>query len=375
MIASTRKLWTPVTIVVALSLHCGGSEPENDGFGVGPETTSMTTSASDTDPSDDTGGQGSEETGTSADPDTGGPTTGGETGDPPEDGPHALGTIVLGETHAAGTGDALAVLSASFIPDAEATAQSCAMEVGGCQVALPADCMPTVCATDQVCAYDDNCMPTCQPLCNASCAADEVCYFPVPGVAACRDAETFDAGRLDLLGTLEPITLFPPYVLPAGVEGPLAQPDRELTAMGSGATQAGFGMFEATTTSMDSVFSTIDELLPAEAFGVADLPISWTPGVDAMTITVTVTGTLGGTGTVTCEADDTMGTFAIPRAAIDAAVPEDTPNTLSFSLQRAHTETTMGIATVGSLQEQTVQPTGWIDFSYVSIETGSVTNL
>jgi len=358
-----------------LSLACNSGSNTDDGFGVGPGTSSMTATGG-SEAGDDTGGsEGSGDTGVDTDSPTTGPTTAGETGDPPEDGPHALGTIVLGETHPVGTADALAVMSATFIPDAETAAQSCAMDVGGCQVSLPVDCTPTVCAADQVCAYDDNCMPTCQTVCNASCAADEVCYFPFPGTPACRKVEAFDAGRLDFFGTNDPITLFPPYTLPAGVEGPLAQPDREITVTASGATQAGFAMFEATTTSIDSVFSTIDEILPTDAFGVGDLMIAWAPGADEMRISITVTGTLGGTGVVTCEADDTTGTFAVPRAAIDAAVPKDTPNSMSLSLQRTHTETMTGISTVGSLLQETVQPTGWVDFSYVSIETGSLVNM
>src|SRR5688500_946121 len=163
---------------------------------------------------------------------------------------HALGTIVLAETHAVGTSDALAVLNATFIPDASITPQSCGMDIDGCTVTVPLDCMPTVCTADQVCAWDDNCMPTCQAACNLACAADEVCYFPFPDAPACRKVEAFDAGRLDFTGTLEPIELYPPYALPPDIPGPLALPEHEITVTGSGATQAGFAAFEAVTTSM-----------------------------------------------------------------------------------------------------------------------------
>src|SRR5687768_15428211 len=44
---------------------------------------------------------------------------------------HALGTIVLGETHPVGTGDALAVLNATFVPDASITPQSCGTDIDG----------------------------------------------------------------------------------------------------------------------------------------------------------------------------------------------------------------------------------------------------
>jgi hypothetical protein len=289
---------------------------------------------------------------------------------------HALGTIVLGETHPVATpSEAFVVLNATFIPDASITSQSCGADIDGCTVTVPLDCMPTVCTADQVCAWDDNCMPTCQAACNLACAADEVCYFPFPDAPACRKVEAFDAGRLDFLGTLEPIELYPPYALPPDIPGPVALPDREITVSSSGATQAGFAPFEAATTSMDSVFSTIDDILPAEAFGTADLTIDWIPGQDDMTIAITVTGSLGTSGTVTCEADDAMGTFDVPRAALDAAIPGDTPSSYSLSLQRSHTETTMDLETRGALLDHMVQPVGWIDFVYTSIETGTITNL
>src|SRR5688572_3661503 len=102
-----------------------------------------------------------EEDGTENPPETSGTTTDGDTDEPMPGTEHALGTIVLGETHPVGTGDALAILSAAFVPDASIAPQSCAMDVDGCMVSPPLDCAPTVCGADQVCAYDDNCVPTC----------------------------------------------------------------------------------------------------------------------------------------------------------------------------------------------------------------------
>jgi hypothetical protein len=360
-------------VVVALAIiACQEDGPGNQTFGVDPPSTGATDSQTGG-PDDGTDTDSMQATGDGTG--TTGATSGGSTGDMPPDGEHALGTILLGETHPVGTGDALAILSASFVPDASVAPQSCAMDVDGCMVTIPLDCAPSICTAEQICAFDDNCMPTCQTACNLACAADEVCYFPFPDAPACRKVEPFDAGRLDIVGTLSPITLYPPYSIPAGVEGPLAQPDREITAMASGATQAGFAAFEATTTSMDSVFSTIDEILPTEAFGAGDLPIEWLAGADEMTITVTVTGMLGFAGTVVCEADDTTGAFSVPRAALTAAIPDDTATTYAISLQRSRTETTMGLETVGTLLDHTVQPVGWVDFTYTSIETGSIINM
>jgi hypothetical protein len=369
---STSRAATLVVSLAIVACETGGGGDES--FGAeGPFTTgTMATTGggpgndADTDEMEEGSGEPTEGSGT---------TSGGDTDEPMPGEDQALGTIVIGETHPVGTGDALAILSASFVPDASVTPQSCAMEVDGCQVSPPLDCAPTVCGADQVCAYDENCTPTCQIACTLACAADEVCYFPFPDTPACRKVETFDAGRLDFVGTLSPITLYPPYTIPAGVPGPLSLPDRELTVTASGATQAGFAGFEAKTTSMESVFSTIDTILPAEAFGAGDLQLDWIAGADEMTVTVTVTGMLGLSGTVTCEADDAAGTFAVPRTALTAAIPADTPTSFSLALQRRHTETTMGIETVGTLLDHMVPPTGFIDFTYTSIETGTLTNM
>lgn len=361
-----------------VAMACGGGGGSNeDTFGfdsmmaTGPGPTG--TGGPDTGDDDGDGSSGSGESGGSGPGDDAG--TDDDTGGPQPTGEHALGTIVIGETHpvdmpSAATG----ILSASFIPDAAAASQACGMDVGGCTVNAPPMC-PAACLVGETCVYDDSCNPICQPACDASCAADEVCYFPFPGTPACRKLETFDAGRLDFFGTTVPITLYPPYQLPAPPDGPVTQPDKMLTVMATGATAAGFAPFTAEMTTSASVFSTIDEILPAEAFGVGDLNLDWVPGSDAMTISLTVTGTLGTTGTVTCDADDSLGTFAVPRMAINTAIGTDTANTIAVSLQRSHVETTMGLETQGALLEATVQPEGWVDFTFVSIETGTLTNL
>ncbi len=369
---STSRAATLVVSLAVAGCEAGGGGDES--FGAEGSFTTGTMATTGGGPGDDADTD-EMEAGTDDPAESSGSTSAADTDAPMPDGDEALGTIVIGETHPVGTGDALAILSASFVPDPSAVPQSCAMEIGGCQVSPPLDCAPTVCGVEQVCAYDQNCMPTCQVACTLACAADEVCYFPFPDTPACRKVETFDAGRLDIVGTLQPITLYPPYTIPAGVPGPLSLPDRELTVTGSGATQAGFAAFEAKTTSMDSVFSTIDEILPAEAFGAGDLPVEWIAGQDEMTITVTVTGMLGLSGTVTCEADDAAGTFTVPRAALTAAIPADTPTSFSLALQRRHTETTTGLDTVGTLLDHDVPSKGRIDFTYTSIETGTIINM
>jgi hypothetical protein len=374
---SRSRAWLAI-LAGPLALACGGdtgSDDDSFGFdamGTGPAATET----AGMDDADDDDGDGSTGTGGSGDSGSDdGVDTGDETGDMPPTGDHALGTIVIGETHPVDMPSAaMGILSASFVPDAAAAVQACGMDVGGCTVNVPPTC-PAACLVGETCVYDDACSPICQVPCDAVCAADEVCYFPFPGTAACRKIETFDAGRLDFFGTTVPITLYPPYQLPTPPDGPITQPDKDLTVMATGATNAGFAPFTAAVTTSASVFSTIDEILPAEAFGVGDLGIDWVPGADEMTISLTVTSTLGTTGTVTCEADDTLGTFAVPRMALNAAIEGETANTISVSLQRTHVETTMGLATQGALLEAMVQPEGWVDFTFVSIETGTLTNL
>lgn len=372
------RSWAWLAILAGpLTLACGGgsgSEDDTFGFdamGTGPGPTS--TGAADTEGDDGDGSTGTGGSGESgADDDVG--ESGDETGPSPT-GEHALGTIVIGETHPVDMPSAaIGMLSASFIPDATVAAQACGMDVGGCTVNLPPMC-PAACLVGETCVYDDACNPICQVPCDAACAADEVCYFPFPGTPACRKVETFDAGRLDFFGTTVPINLYPPYQLPSPPDGPITQPDKELTVMATGATNAGFAPFEAKVTTSESVFSTLDEILPTEAFGVGDLGIDWVPGADEMTISLTVTGTLGMSGTVTCDADDSLGTFDVPRMAINAAIEGDTASTIAVSLQRSHVETTMGLATQGALLEAMVQPEGWVDFTFVSIETGTLINM
>jgi hypothetical protein len=293
--------------------------------------------------------------------------TGGDatTGDPMGDA--AVGTINLGESHPAVVGDTLAVLNASFIPNSTTTAMDCRMDVDGCLVSVPPMCA-NACVVPAVCSFNDQCMPECIEPCALMCAEGQECYYPLPGVQSCRDIETFDAGRLDFFSTTQPISLFPPYQLPPDTVGALVAPDKEVTVMATGSAGAGFGPFEAAVTTSESIFTNLDEILPADAFGTGPLNITWMPGVDEVTVNIVVTGaTL--TGSVSCEADDTMGMFAVPRTAIDAAIPMETPTQLDVSVQRTHSETTTGVDTVGTLLNDELLPMGRIDFNYLSIET------
>jgi hypothetical protein len=174
---SRSRAWLAI-LAGPLALACGGdtgSDDDSFGFdamGTGPAATET----AGMDDADDDDGDGSTGTGGSGDSGSDdGVDTGDETGDMPPTGEHALGTIVIGETHPVDMPSAaMGILSASFVPDAAAAVQACGMDVGGCTVNVPPTC-PAACLVGETCVYDDACSPICQVPCDAVCAADEVC--------------------------------------------------------------------------------------------------------------------------------------------------------------------------------------------------------
>jgi hypothetical protein len=358
----------------ALIGGCNEPAPGDTGFDFNPTGTGTDTDATTNQPTSGEASSGGMDTDNPSGTDSAGST--GDTTD--TDGPSptddiAKGTIRLGEMHPATVGDTNAILNATFIPNVATQPQDCSMDVMGCNVVVPPTCQ-VACVAPAVCTYNDMCMPECIEPCSLVCAEGEECYYPFPGAQACRAIETFDAGRLDFLGTNQPITLFPPYQLDPTTVGALASPDDTITVMATGAAAAGFGPFEAMVTTSESIFSNIDMILPTEAFGTGPMTVTWMAGVDDISISLTVTGAVS-TGTVVCEADDTTGMLAIPRAAIDAAIPMDTAASMAIQVQRTHTETTQGLETVGQLLNDEVQSEGVVDFQYVSIETFNLVNM
>lgn len=360
-----RSLRVPGVVSLWLLFGVGlvGCKDEIDGLdgnGFGEEA--------DTDPAM-TGGSGVDDPG-------GGATDGGGDSDPvepdEEDVPHARGTIVLGESHVLGSGSSTPVVSAGFVPDFDAVAPACTQSVGGCEISQIPDCGDQ-CGVDEVCTFSDSCQPTCQPICDLACGADEVCYFPIPGSPACKAIESFDAGALTFSGTTVPITLFPPYQFAGDLTGAPFVPGAELSVHASGATDAGFEPFEVSFSATDLLQTELDSLNPDEAYGTGPLPIRWTPGSDDITLSVTVTGSLGSYGTVTCPGDDAAGLLEVPRAAIETAIdPDDTVSGLHVSVQRTRRTLHKGLTTTGKLLEQTVQPEGWVELVSSSVESATL---
>ncbi len=303
-----------------------------------------------------------------------GDATGDPTGDPtgePMDGPHALGTIVLGESHPAAGGQTTPFVSASFIPDADGIggAAACTESVAGCQLALVPDCKDS-CDASEYCGFDAGCKPTCQKICDAPCAMGEVCYFPAPDTTGCKKLESFDAGALTFIDTPIPITLFPPYAFMSDANASPFAPGSKATLKASGASDAGFEKFERDFTGTDFMQTSpkLDAIGFSDVFGDGPLPVKWTPGTGQVTITASVTSSDFTFGTITCKADDAKGSFDVPREALKAAIDGADIANLTLSVQRQRTDWYKDLTTKGELTGVTVQPVGFLQIITSSTE-------
>ena len=287
---------------------------------------------------------------------------------PDSNAPHALGSIVLGESHSSGGGSATPFLSAAFVPDAKLI-KKCTTDMAGCKVSKAPKC-GTGCSIDEVCKFDDNCQASCTKICDARCASDEECYFPSPDSPSCRKRETFDAGSIAFAGTTTTLTLFPPYQYSAMGSGAPYLERSELTVRASGATNAGYDKFEKkfTATTYLRTEPALNKLTKADVFGQANLPIKWIAGQDKIVITATGAG-----GTAVCEAKDELGSFDVPREVINFVVGDSTTSGqfVAMSVSRERKEVYQDLATKGTLLTQTVQPEAWLELTTDSSEAAS----
>ncbi|HEY1697220.1 MAG TPA: hypothetical protein VGG39_33900 [Polyangiaceae bacterium] len=323
-----------VVFVAALSGGCSGA---NDSAGKG-------------------GGNGSSSGGSSS-------SGGGDSGPP-----HAVGTILLAETHAPTGGSSTPELLASFLPDSTAIASTCATQVGGCTFVTTPACGASGCGAGEECTWDASCNPTCKAACTLPCQSGQECYFAAPSSPACRTIETFDAGALAFAGTTSPITLFPPYQYEAAAGGAPFLPGGSIEVKASGATGAGFNQFDEkfTATSLLQTTPPLDSIAATTVFGTGPIPVGWAPGSD--TITVTVTGVAG---TATCTATDSTGSFQIPRSVVSAAMGAGGTSQLQIGVTRERDDWDKGASTHGSLAAETVQSVGWVEVSTASSESAS----
>jgi hypothetical protein len=283
--------------------------------------------------------------------------------------PHALGAILVGESHAPGSVTSTPTVTAAFLPDASMVPQTCSTQVAGCTLTTTPVCGAMGCGSGATCTFDASCQPTCQPACTLACGAGQQCYFASPNQPACRTTETFDAGALVFVGTTTPITLFPPYTYQGTAGIPPFTPATQIQVQASGASGAGFDAFMATTnaTSLMKTNPPINQLPSATVFGLGALPIGWIPGSDTVTVSVAGAG-----GVVTCAAEDSSGQFQIPRAAIQAAQGAMGGSALSIAVTREHDDWNKSASTHGTLSTATVQPVGWVEISTVSSEAATI---
>jgi len=297
----------------------------------------------------------------------------------PETVPHSLGTIILGETRAATTGDSKPIISASFWPDSK-LAKKCTKAVGQCEVTQIPKCVTgTVagCATSEVCTFDDSCQAKCVKTCTKACAASEECVFsptapPEALGMACSKKDRFDAGVISFAGATTSLTLFPPYsITPDGNGAPfMAQVDIRVQA--TGGTKAGFEKFDEKfkSTTFLQTDPPLNDLSRTAVFGSGPVTVGWVKGEDKVVVSVT-----GVAGTARCAAEDAKGTYEIPRAVLSDVVGTETPGTtpsLSLAVTRERREVKKGKKAFGSLSGgRSVIPNAWVEFVTSSTESHS----
>jgi hypothetical protein len=290
--------------------------------------------------------------------------------------PHALGSVVLGETHSSVDGLSSPVVSVSFIPDAK-LAKACTRKVGTCEVTQVPKCTTGAvagCGAGETCAFDDSCQPKCVKACTKACGSGEECFFGTGSSESgmeCRKVTSFDAGAIAFDGTTDSLTMFPPYAVRPDGSGAPFLPGSEVRVIATGAKEAGFEKFDEKfkTTSLLETTPPLRKLNRAAVFGSGSIPISWAKGEDSVIVTVSGAG-----GVATCAADDKSGKFDLPREVVNAAIGDGTTATgaLSISVTRERVEMRKDKKTVGSLPGQTVQPVGWLKLSTRSTETYSL---
>jgi hypothetical protein len=293
--------------------------------------------------------------------------------------PHALGSILLGESHqAGGSGQSTPLVSAAFMPDV-ASMRACKTKLdASCEIQRAAKCTDvadsqTGCGAKEACVFDESCNAVCKAftVCTKNCSTDEICITSGESAGTCVKTESFDAGPLAFAGTTTPITLFPPYAYKSSGSGAVFLSGSEIRVQAQGTTEAGFEKFDEsfTATTFLQTKPALNKIPLPTVFGTSSLPVSWVPGTDLIVLTVSGNG-----GSVVCKAPDASGTFEIPRTAIDAALG-DRKNQgrpfLTLSVARQKKEVRKGKSAKGSLYGVPAQPEGWLELTTTSIENTS----
>ncbi len=307
--------------------------------------------------------------------------------DPSTQPPHALGSIVLGESHgtsAGGSTRSTPIVTATFTPDAS-LAKSCKTKIeGGCEIIAAPKCTKstttgTGCLANEACTFDDACTAVCKAFttttttCETPCGTGEICK--VTGTtAACVKVQTFDAGPIAFSGTTTTITLFPPYDFETTGQGAPFLGGSELRVQAQGALEAGFEKFDEkfTATTFVQTDPPLGKIPRATVFGTGPIPVGWAPSAASTSDTVIVTVT-GSAGTATCKLKDTAAKFDIPRSVVKAAQGATAASTapISLSITRQRKEVHKDKVAKGELAITPVQPVAWLELVTQSSESAS----
>jgi hypothetical protein len=279
----------------------------------------------------------------------------------------AQGTIALGASHSPGSSTITPSVAVSFVPDTTTVLTSCGQTTTGtCTVTQAPDCSMLSCQLGETCGWDGSCNASCIKACTMTCPDQQTCAFQGDGSMACQPIQTFDAGAIALSGTNMSIAVYPPYAWKGMDDGSPFAPGATITAQAAGPTGAGFVAFDMSfkATTLLEANPSLDQLQLSDVFGSNDLTLGWIPGNDLVYVLASGTG-----GDARCLAEDTTGTFTLPRSVIAQVMGSMGPNALSLSIQRMRDERHTDAKTVGSLQNQDIQPQAWIDLVTTSTET------
>ncbi len=282
----------------------------------------------------------------------------------------AQGTIALGASHSPGSSVVTPSVSVSFMPDTTVGTASCGQTaVGTCVVTQAPDCTSTSCKNGETCGFDSGCNVACIPLCTMTCGTNQKCEFDGNGDMGCHAVQTFDAGAIAISGTNMSIAVYPPYAWKTTDEGSPFAPGASLRVQAAGPVGAGYVAFDQTFTATTFLQANppLDQLNLDDVFGGSDLTLGWLPGNDRVYILATGVG-----ASARCLADDTTGSFSVPRAVIDQVIGSTGVHALALSIERARLERNKGMTTVGSLDNQTIQPHAWLDLVTTSTESISL---
>jgi hypothetical protein len=275
----------------------------------------------------------------------------------------AQGTITLSASHSPGSSTVTPGVAVSFVPDTSSIITACGQtDIASCTVTQAPDCKTLGCGIGDACGWDDSCNAACIPACTLSCGQGQKCNRDGNGNQSCVAIQTFDAGPIAISGGTMPITVYPPYGWKGTDEG------ASLRVQAQGPVGAGFASFDLSfqATTLMEANPPLDQLDLGTFFGSDDVMLGWVPGNDRVYVNLQ-----GANGSARCVARDTLGAFSLPRDVINAVTTADV-QAVTLSLERVRLDRHQDAKTVGTLDNQTIQPHAWIDVATTSTESISL---